>query len=90
MGWAGEIEDELLTATRNVDKYPKDTLAWLLAAEAWNHWALEAVSDGNEWEFDDSVMPANCEFEPLPDELDLQVPQIDIPEYDMAQSLRQM
>lgn len=87
MSWWGDVEDELQTAARRIDKCQRGTLEWFVAANEWNTWALEATSDENRdgWVFEDHMVPHNCEFEVCTEEDE--PPQIEIPEYDMTQSL---
>jgi hypothetical protein len=87
MGWLSEVESELQDAAKGVNEHPKNSLGWLLSAEKWNHWAVEAVSEGNDWEevgFPIEEMPTNCEWEREED-----APIIKIPSFDLSQVLRE-
>lgn len=86
MGW--HVNVGLSDAARNVDLFPCNSLGWLLAAEAWNHWAWEAVTDGNDWEeagLPDDEWPTNCEWD---DFTTNDPPTIKIPNFDKQQQLK--
>ncbi len=84
MGWFGDVSESLQRASRKVDLYPRNSLGWLLAAEKWNRWSLEATSEGNKWS-DTGIKdkPTNCEWDENWDEC----PIIKVPKFDKNQIL---
>ena len=91
MGWYGEVRSELQSAAKRVDAHPRHTLGWLEAAQDWNRWAWESVSDANDW--DDTGLPAaelpkNCDWVSDPPPNADEPPTIYIPNYDPLQVLR--
>jgi len=86
MSWFGDVESELKEAAKEVNEFPKNSLGWLVAAQKWNHWANEAVSEGNKWSdtgLPDDQLPTNCDIEK-----DEETPLILIPNFDKNQVLK--
>ncbi len=76
MGWSGEMRDNIADAKKAIDKYPKNSLGWLLAAELFNDTAWEVSGQGDDISW----------FGVDRDE-DNEVKTIDIPRFDMDQIL---